>query len=113
MPRQVRIPVVGRAIAPVGSEFVSVEALGGIVLLVAAVAAFVWANVGGSSYETFWTTSITVGSGRFAITADLQQWVNDGLMTIFFFVVGLEIKREVVCGELRDRRTAALPALAA
>ncbi len=113
MARHVRIPVLGRALSPVGSEFVSVEALGGAVLLAATVAAFVWANVASGSYEALWHRHLTVGSGAFTVSEDLRHWVNDGLMTLFFFVVGLEIKREVVCGELRDPRTASLPVLAA
>ena len=60
-----------------------------------------------------WSSGLTVGWGRLAISEDLRHWVNDGLMTLFFFVVGLEIKRELVHGELRDRRTASLPAIAA
>ncbi len=109
----VRIPVVGRALAPVGSEFVDIEVLGGVVLLAATAAAFVWSNVGGGSYERLWTHNLTVGFRSLATTEDLRHWVNDGLMTVFFFVVGLEIKRELVCGDLRDRRTASLPVLAA
>jgi NhaA family Na+:H+ antiporter len=111
--RQFRLPVVGRALSPVGSEFVSVEALGGTVLLVATLSAFVWANVASGSYDDLWVRHLTVGWGHFALTEDLRHWVNDGLMTLFFFVVGLEIKRELVHGELRDRRTASLPAIAA
>ncbi len=108
-----RIPVVGRALAPVGSDFVSLEALGGVVLLGATVAALVWANVAGVSYADVWRHDLTIGWGQLAITEDLLHWVNDGLMTVFFFVVGLEIKRELVRGELRDPRTASLPVLAA
>ncbi len=83
-------------------------------LLVAAVIALVWANSPWSaSYLTVWSTELTVQLGRFAVTEDLHHWVNDGLMAVFFFVVGLEIKRELVLGELRDPRAAAVPALAA
>jgi Na+:H+ antiporter, NhaA family len=109
----VRIPVVGRALSPLGSDFVSVEALGGVVLLAATIAALVWANVAGVSYADVWSHDLTIGWGRFAISEDLLHWVNDGLMTVFFFVVGLEIKRELVRGELRSPRTASLPVLAA
>ncbi len=109
----IRIPVLGRAVAPVGSDFVSVEALGGVALLGATLGALVWANVGGASYAEVWGYDLTIGAGEFAISEDLAHWVNDGLMTVFFFVVGLEINRELICGELRDRRTASLPALAA
>ena len=96
-----------------GSAFVAVEALGGVVLLTATVVALVWANVSLSSYEQLWSTHLTIGLGRFTLTESLRQWVNDGLMTVFFFVVGLEVKRELVRGELRDPRTASLPVLAA
>jgi NhaA family Na+:H+ antiporter len=108
----IRVPFAGRLITPVGDEFVSVEALGGVVLLLGAVAALVWANVG-DSYETLWRSELTIGVGDLAIEEDLRHWVNDGLMAIFFFVVGLEIKRELVHGDLRDARTAALPIFAA
>ena len=82
-------------------------------LLLAALAALVWANTNTAGYTTWWHHELTIGSGDLAITETLVHWVNDALMTIFFFVVGLEIKRELVTGELRDRSRAALPALAA
>jgi NhaA family Na+:H+ antiporter len=94
-------------------EFLYVEAAGGAVLLVAIVAALVWANVAHHSYAEFWTTTFTVGFPDHHLTLTLRGWVNDGLMTVFFFVVGLEIKRELVEGELRDPRKAAMPAIAA
>lgn len=79
-----------------------------------AVLAVVWANSPVSdSYFDFWGQYLTIGWGPTAITEDLQHWVNDGLMVLFFFVVGLEIKRELAIGELRDARAAALPAAAA
>jgi NhaA family Na+:H+ antiporter len=112
MPRHVRVPL-GRYLPPRGHDFVAVEVLGGLVLAAATVAALTWANVSARSYETLWSTDLTVGVGRFALTEDLQHWVNDGLMTVFFFVVGLEIKRELVRGELRNPRTASLPVIAA
>ncbi len=95
-------------------DFLHDEALGGIVLAVAAATALVWANspVAGS-YDALWHREITVGAGSWAITEDLRHWVNDGLMVVFFFVVGLEIKRELVTGELRDPKAAALPVVAA
>jgi NhaA family Na+:H+ antiporter len=80
------------------AAFLSTETAGGTFLLVATVAALVWANVSGT-YDAFWP--------------DLRHWVNDWLMTVFFFVVGLEIKRELVVGELRERRVASLPLVAA
>ncbi len=107
------LPWAGRFLPPLRDEFVSVEALSGIVLLAATVVALVWANVAGASYEDVWQHVVTIGVGETSISLDLQHWVNDGLMTIFFFVVGLEIKREIVDGELGDRKAATLPALAA
>jgi Na+:H+ antiporter, NhaA family len=104
---------VGKALPPFGDDFVSTEALSGLVLLSAAVAALVWANVTPSGYDEFWHHQISIGMGDASIDLSLQHWVNDGLMTIFFLVVGLEIKREVVRGELRDPKAASLPALAA
>ncbi len=104
----------GRRIPRVVRRFLETETAGGIVLLVAAVVALVWANSPWSeSYRTLWSTDLTVGVGRYELVEDLQHWVNDALMAIFFFVVGLEIKREMVHGDLRDRRTAAVPAIAA
>jgi NhaA family Na+:H+ antiporter len=111
--RHIRIPVLGKAAPPIGSEFVSLEAASGIVLLAGAAAALVWANTDSSGYATFWHHQLTVGPGDLAVTESLVHWVNDALMTVFFFVVGLEIKRELVTGELRDRQRAALPAIAA
>ena len=96
------------------TDFLHDEATGGVVLVVAGVAAVIWANGPFSgSYGSFWDYELTLGWGRAAITEDLQHWVNDGLMAVFFFVVGLEIKRELVTGELRDPRAASLPAIAA
>ena len=95
-------------------RFTAVEAAGGLVLLAAAAAALVWANLpGGASYERFWETPVDLVLGPLALHESLRGLVDHGLMTIFFFVVGLEIKREMVRGELRDLKTAALPVLAA
>ena len=107
-------PMPGRRVPKVLREFLEAQAAGGIVLLVAAVAALVWANSPWSaSYRSLWGTEFSLNLGRFVLTEDLKHWVNDGLMAIFFFVVGLEIKRELVHGDLRDPRTAAMPAIAA
>lgn len=96
------------------TDFLSAEASGGIVVVLAAVVAMVWANSPWkASYETLWSTDLGATFGRFHFNMDLRHWVNDGLMTIFFFVVGLEIKRELVEGELRDRRKAITPVVAA
>lgn len=99
-------------------SFLRTEAAGGVVMLVAAVVALVWANSpwGGTYFDLFDATiELHFGSLEFHHLSELtvQEWVNDGLMVIFFFVVGLEIKRELVVGDLRDPRSAALPALAA
>ncbi len=73
-----------------------------------------WANSPWqSSYTEWWSRELTIGIGSHAVSMDLQHWVNDGLMTLFFFVVGLEIERELVTGELRDPPRASLPAIAA
>jgi NhaA family Na+:H+ antiporter len=95
-------------------DFLHTEAAGGIVLLAAAALALVWANSPWQdSYHDLWHTELFVGIGDHVLRLDLQEWVNDGLMAVFFFVVGLEIKRELVQGELRNPRRAALPAIAA
>ena len=99
-------------------EFMRLEAAGGIALLVSAVIALVWVNVHGDSYHQLWDHhfgdfGVTLFGELFAIDEHLKGWVNDALMVIFFFVVGMEIKRELVVGELRDPRRAALPIIAA
>jgi len=95
-------------------QFLDTEASGGVVLLAAAMVALVWANSPWSaSYRTLWSTELTLGLGRYVLVEDLQHWVNDALMAVFFLVVGLEIKRELVHGDLRDRRAAAMPTIAA
>ena len=95
-------------------RFTRVEVTSGVIMLAAAALAIAWANAPfGDSYERFWTTPFEVSVGGFVVTESLRGVINDGLMALFFFVVGLEIKREIAIGYLRDRRTAALPALAA
>jgi NhaA family Na+:H+ antiporter len=90
------------------------EVLGAALLLAATVAALLWANSPwGGSYEDFWHTDFLVGIGGAQLELDLRHLVNDGLMTFFFFVIGLEVKRELVLGQLADRRRAAVPAMAA
>jgi Na+:H+ antiporter, NhaA family len=101
-------------LSPSSRLYVSTEAGGSALLLLATVLALAWANSPWSvSYETFWHTQATIGVGDAELTLDLRHWVNDALMALFFLVVGLEITREVVTGELRDRRTVAAPALGA
>jgi Na+:H+ antiporter, NhaA family len=104
----------GRRMPRVVREFLRTEAGGGVVLLVAGLMAVVWANSPWSaSYDTLWHTEAAVRFGRFALDLDLRHWVNDALMVLFFFVVGLEIKRELVAGDLREPRVAAVPVIAA
>ncbi|MCW3026127.1 MAG: nhaA, partial [Solirubrobacterales bacterium] len=99
--------------APV-RDFLGTETGSAIVLLAAAVVALIWANAPwSSSYETLWTTKLTITIGGGGISADLRHWVNEGLMTFFFLVVGLEAKRELDLGELRERRRLAVPLFAA
>ncbi|NKZ02758.1 Na+/H+ antiporter NhaA [Actinomadura latina] len=90
-------------------EFMRTETGGAVFLLAATLAALAWANLDASSYEGLWGTEASVRVGDAGITRDLRDWVNGGLMTIFFFVVGLEARREYDMGELRDRRRVALP----
>ncbi|HEX6714734.1 MAG TPA: Na+/H+ antiporter NhaA [Thermoleophilaceae bacterium] len=94
-------------------NYLNTETGGALFLLGATVAALVWANVSFSTYDSVWTTEFSVRLGSHALTEDLRHWVNDGLMAIFFFVVGLEARREFDLGELRDRHRVPLPALAA
>ncbi len=95
-------------------RFLRIEAASGIVLLVAAAIALVWANSSwSSSYVGLWHTNVGFHVGPFALTRTLEWFVNDVLMAIFFFVVGLEIRREVQQGELSELRRAALPVVAA
>src|SRR5271166_4719040 len=95
-------------------DFLSTETGSAIVLLGAAILALVWANWPGSdSYESVWRTELSIRIGGSGISADLRHWVNEGLMTFFFLVVGLEAKRELDMGELRERRRLAIPVLAA
>lgn len=85
-----------------------------MVLLIAAVAAVIWANFPGSrSYEELWTHRIILDVGVFRIDEAARRWTSDALMTFFFFVVALEIKRELVHGELSQRPKAMLPVAAA
>ena len=96
------------------ARFLQIETASGGVLLLCAVAALLVANSGASSlYHAVWEFPIEIHVGGLALSHSLAEWVNDGLMTIFFFVVGLEIKREILFGELRDPRKAALPIAAA
>ncbi|MFB6829677.1 Na+/H+ antiporter NhaA [Streptomyces hydrogenans] len=90
-------------------SFLRTETGSTAVLLAAAIAALVWANAGPGSYASFWDTRLSLAVGPYGVSLGLREWVNSGLMTLFFFVVGLEARREFDRGELRERRRLALP----
>ncbi len=98
--------------APV-RDFLSTETGSAIFLLGATLAALLWSNVPGAHYESVWTTKLSIDLGGSSISIDLRHWVNEGLMTFFFLVIGLEAKREFDVGDLRERRRLAVPVLAA
>jgi Na+:H+ antiporter, NhaA family len=105
---------VPRLVARPLREFLDTEVAGGVALLAAAAIALIWANSPWSdSYESFLTAELSLGVGSYEIVGDLQHWVNDALMVLFFFVVGLEVKRELSLGELSDPKKAAFPSVAA
>src|SRR5262245_36452113 len=89
--------------APLRS-FVRTESGSATVLVAGIVAALVWANIDDSSYETVWRTDFSIALGRYGITQDLRTWVNSGLMSLFFLVVGLETRRQFDLGDPRERR---------
>lgn len=93
-------------------SFLRTETGSAAVLLVATVAALVWVNIDESSYESVWRTVLSITVGDTGIAQDLRHWVNSGLMTFFFFVIGLEARREFDMGELRERQRFALPLVA-
>jgi Na+/H+ antiporter NhaA len=93
-------------------DFLRTQSGSAAILLACALAALVWMNIDAGSYNRVWQTTLSIRIGGGGISQDLRQWVNDGLMTLFFFVVGLEARREFDLGELRDRRRLALPLLA-
>lgn len=102
------------AVAESFRKFIHTETAGGVVLLLAAVLALALANTPfGPAYEAFWGTPVGMRFGGFDWIYPLRHWINDGLMTLFFFVVGLEVKREMVAGELSEPRAAVLPLAAA
>ncbi|HEV2745600.1 MAG TPA: Na+/H+ antiporter NhaA [Rubrobacter sp.] len=106
-------PAVERIVRPF-QDFAHKQSSGGILLIAATVVALVWANSPwGEGYAALWHTDITVRVGDLSLSKDLAHWINDGLMAVFFLVVGLEIKREVLVGELSSPRNAALPIAAA
>ena len=106
-------PVARRIVQPL-QAFLETETSSAVLLLSATLIALAWANApSGDSYATFWGTELTIGLGRWSLSHDLRGWVSEGLMTMFFLLVGLELKRELLTGELRERRAALLPIVAA
>ncbi len=113
MPARTRTTELTRTARPV-QEFLRTESGSATLLLAATIVALVWANSPlGDAYEDLWATELAISVGGAELREDLRHWVNDGLMVFFFFVVGLEIRRELAMGELTDRARAAVPALAA
>ena len=106
-------PVPRLVIRPL-AEFLQTESGGSVLLLVATIGALVWANSPwGGLYERLWHTEASLQVGGYEIRNDLRDWINEALMAVFFFVVGLELKRELLDGELRHAKRAALPVAAA
>jgi len=105
--------LVARVLRPF-QQFFATEAAGGIVLVIAAIAALVWSNwPGAHGYFELWERTVTVGTDGFGLAESLHGWINDGLMVVFFLLVGLEIKRELLVGELSSLKQASLPIAAA
>ena len=95
-------------------RFFRIEALGGIILIFSTMVALLWANSPiGNTYKTFWDNILSINVGNFELSKTFLHWINDGLMAIFFFVIGLEIKREIRAGELSTIKQASLPIFAA
>lgn len=106
--------VLGELLIRPFQSFASIEASSGILLLAAAAAAIIWVNLPfGETYDKLWQTTVRLGVESRSFDHSLHFWINDGLMAVFFFVVGLEIKREMLVGELASFRRAALPMTAA
>ncbi len=95
------------------ATFLARETAAGVLLIIATAIALIWANFSFDSYTDFWHTEIAIEIGDFRLVEDLSHWVNDALMALFFFVVGMEIKSELVLGDLRNPKIAALPAIGA
>ncbi len=94
--------------APIG-RFIHLEYTSGIVLLISVLVAIIWANISPENYHHLWDVKLSVGFADFILNKPLHIWINDGLMAIFFFVIGLELKREFMDGELSSFRKASLP----
>ena len=99
----------GRQLETPLRQFLATETGSAVVLLAAMITALVWANVSPSTYETVWHTPVSLRLGSLGLSQDLHGWINSGLMTFFFLVIGLEARREFDMGELRDRRRVAVP----
>ena len=93
-------------------SFLATESGSAVTLLVATLAALAWANINEASYDKLWGTTLSIGLGHWQLSQNLRGWVNSGLMTFFFFVVGLEARREFDMGDLRERRRVVLPLIA-
>lgn len=99
-----------KRVANIFDTFLKDETIGGKLILVAALVSLIVVNTPYSeTFNNFWGTHFSLGLGNWSLSLDLRHWVNEGLMAFFFLVVGLEIKRELVKGELRDKKTAILP----
>ncbi|MFH9249132.1 Na+/H+ antiporter NhaA [Streptomyces lydicus] len=113
-PTNRRPPFLGRMSLPERNfiaDALRTETVGGVLLLVAAVAALIWANTLGGSYAA--VSGFHLGPASLGLDLSIQHWAGNGLLAVFFFVAGIELKRELVAGELRDPRAAALPVIAA
>src|SRR5690349_14046561 len=107
--RQERISGGAEALA----DFLREETTGGRALLVATAVALLWANVAAGFYDSFWSSHVAIGPEWLHLDLSLADWSSDGLLAIFFFVAGVEVKRELTVGELAHRRAAMLPIWAA
>ncbi len=104
---------IDKIIAPV-SRFIHLEYTSGIVLLLSVIVAIIWANSAyADSYHHLWELPLSIGFDKYVFNQPLHIWINDGLMAIFFFVIGLELKREFMDGELSTAKKASLPMMAA
>ena len=112
VPRPERLPLALRLAQPF-REFVHVKSASGVVLIFVALVAMLWANDGTDRYEHVWSLPVGASIGSWSFAMPLRLWINDVLMSVFFLLVGLEIKRELLVGELASWRSAMLPLLAA
>ncbi|HET6565587.1 MAG TPA: Na+/H+ antiporter NhaA [Xanthomonadales bacterium] len=107
-------PRLGFKMKSLSQDFAGLPAAGGLVLLLSALVAMIWANSPwAQGYMDFWETELVLGVGHWELSHTFQEWINEGLMALFFFIVGLEVKRELTVGELSTPREAALPITAA